>query len=190
MLNSECFSQTFDFFDFSYRCRQSVPRPVGEAYSCCNSCTRAVLRTISNVDEYYWRASFSNRVSNREWPHVTNTWSHCHETPADPRHRPCYPDRQCRLRLPRVESIALRGAQQLIASDGSDRTLERLRKTQAPRVQEERRVAESGSEQTIDRLHRDMTSREARLAENGKRTDRRPSAQGHGARRSAPGRQR
>ena len=65
---------------------------------------------------------------------------------------------------PRVESIALRGAQQLIASD---RTLERLRKTQAPRVQEERRVAESGSEQTIDRLHRDMTSREARLAENG-----------------------
>ncbi|MEN1583984.1 hypothetical protein [Pseudomonas aeruginosa] len=68
---------------------------------------------------------------------------------------------------PRVESIALRGAQQLIASDGSDRTLERLRKTQAPRVQEERRVAESGSEQTIDRLHRDMTSREARLAENG-----------------------
>lgn len=67
---------------------------------------------------------------------------------------------------PRVESIALRGAQQLIASDGSDRTLERLRKTQAPRVQEERRVAESGSEQTIDRLHRDMTSREARLAEN------------------------
>ncbi len=32
---------------------------------------------------------------------------------------------------PRVESIALRGAQQLIASDGSDRTLERLRKTQA-----------------------------------------------------------
>lgn len=30
---------------------------------------------------------------------------------------------------PRVESIALRGAQQLIASDGSDRTLERLRKT-------------------------------------------------------------
>ncbi|EPF6738094.1 hypothetical protein NR640_006749, partial [Pseudomonas aeruginosa] len=35
---------------------------------------------------------------------------------------------------PRVESIALRGAQQLIASDGSDRTLERLRKTQAPRV--------------------------------------------------------
>lgn len=92
--------------------------------------------------------------------------SHCHETPADPRHRPCYPDRQCRLRTA-VESIALRGAQQLIASDGSDRTLERLRKTQAPRVQEERRVAESGSEQTIDRLHRDMTSREARLAENG-----------------------
>ncbi|MGV8183460.1 hypothetical protein ACV34P_32735, partial [Pseudomonas aeruginosa] len=66
---------------------------------------------------------------------------------------------------PRVESIALRGAQQPIASEGSDRTLERRRKTQAPRVQEERRVAESGSEQTIDRLHRDMTSREARLAE-------------------------
>ncbi|HEK4016551.1 TPA: hypothetical protein SLU73_002109 [Pseudomonas aeruginosa] len=68
---------------------------------------------------------------------------------------------------PRVESIALRGAQQLIASDGSDRTLERLRKIQAPRVQEERRIAESGSERTIDRLHRDMSSREVRLAENG-----------------------
>ena len=57
---------------------------------------------------------------------------------------------------PRVESIALRGAQQLIASDGSDRTLERLRKTQAPRVQEERRVADNGSERTVDRLHREM----------------------------------
>lgn len=68
---------------------------------------------------------------------------------------------------PRVESVALRGAQQMIASDGSDRTLERLRKTQAPRVQEERRIAESGSEQTVDRLHKDLGRADLRLADNG-----------------------
>ena len=51
---------------------------------------------------------------------------------------------------PRVESIALRGAQQL---NGSEQTVDRLHKDMG-RV--DLRLADNGSERTVDRLHREM----------------------------------
>ncbi|MHB9799481.1 phage infection protein [Pseudomonas sp. MT3] len=51
---------------------------------------------------------------------------------------------------------------QIIAQDGSDRTIDRLHK----QMGEEVRVADNGTERTIDRLHKQM-SEEARVAANG-----------------------